>query len=286
MRKSGSGNVAPAVVYYSVWVKDSSHFFRLGNSQWLTDLCSYVIGGVGGVCPHMSRAGVAAAAEGVQQHPAGNEKSSGTGGLTVSGTVIPAETLMVGSKLKYCLGLCDLHLNSICQCLLCQKKGVGGSVSCPQSCLWRNFPSGTPGLYSSLRQHTTHIDWERELPVFFSLQIWLWKIHTLFYFFSWSRVDWHCVSFRCIVQWFSYVLVCSVTSVVSDSLWPPWTLARQAPLFMEFSRQEYWRVFFQYSLLQEIFLTQGLNPGLLHCRRILYHWTTREALDVLIAISL
>ena len=29
-------------------------------------------------------------------------------------------------------------------------------------------------------------------------------------------------------------------SVVSDSLWPPWTVARQAPLSMGFSRQEYW----------------------------------------------
>ena len=29
-------------------------------------------------------------------------------------------------------------------------------------------------------------------------------------------------------------------SVVSDSLWPPWTIGCQAPLFMEFSRQEYW----------------------------------------------
>ena len=31
------------------------------------------------------------------------------------------------------------------------------------------------------------------------------------------------------------------------------------------------------SLLQGIFPTQGLNPGLLHCRRILYHQATREA---------
>ena len=30
-------------------------------------------------------------------------------------------------------------------------------------------------------------------------------------------------------------------SVMSESLQPPWTVARQAPLFMEFSRQEYWR---------------------------------------------
>ena len=29
-------------------------------------------------------------------------------------------------------------------------------------------------------------------------------------------------------------------SVVSDYLWPPWTVALQAPLSMEFSRQEYW----------------------------------------------
>ena len=31
------------------------------------------------------------------------------------------------------------------------------------------------------------------------------------------------------------------------------------------------------SLLQGIFPTQGSNPGLPHCRRILYHWSTREA---------
>ena len=29
-------------------------------------------------------------------------------------------------------------------------------------------------------------------------------------------------------------------SVVSDSLGPPWTVTRQAPLSMKFSRQEYW----------------------------------------------
>ena len=30
-------------------------------------------------------------------------------------------------------------------------------------------------------------------------------------------------------------------------------------------------------LLQGIFLTQGLNPGLLYCRQILYHWAPRKA---------
>ena len=39
---------------------------------------------------------------------------------------------------------------------------------------------------------------------------------------------------------------------------------------MEFSGQEYWSGFGSI-LLQGIFLTQGSNPGLLHCRQILYH---------------
>ena len=57
-------------------------------------------------------------------------------------------------------------------------------------------------------------------------------------------------------------------SVVSDSE-TPWTVTRQAPLPTEFSRKEYWSVL--PPLLQKIFLIQGSNPGLLHCRQILYH---------------
>ena len=41
-----------------------------------------------------------------------------------------------------------------------------------------------------------------------------------------------------------------------------WTVARQAPLSMGFSRQEYWSGL--HFLLQGIFPTQGLNPCLLH----------------------
>ena len=47
-----------------------------------------------------------------------------------------------------------------------------------------------------------------------------------------------------------------------------WTIACQAPLSMGFSRQEYWSAL--HFLLQWIFLTLGSNPGLLHCRQILY----------------
>ena len=48
-----------------------------------------------------------------------------------------------------------------------------------------------------------------------------------------------------------------------------WTIAHQAPPSMGFSRQEYLWVGCHF-LLQEIFPTQGLNPGLPHCRQTLY----------------
>ena len=48
----------------------------------------------------------------------------------------------------------------------------------------------------------------------------------------------------------------------------PWTTDRQALPSLSFSRQEYWSGL--HSLLHRIFLTQGSNPGLLPCRRILY----------------
>ena len=49
----------------------------------------------------------------------------------------------------------------------------------------------------------------------------------------------------------------------------PWTVAHQAPLSMQFFRQEYWSG--SHSLLQGIFPIQGLNLSLLHYKHILYH---------------
>ena len=43
---------------------------------------------------------------------------------------------------------------------------------------------------------------------------------------------------------------------------------------MEFSRQEFWSDCHFH--LQVIFLTQGLNLGLLHCRQTLYHLSIKE----------
>ena len=55
-------------------------------------------------------------------------------------------------------------------------------------------------------------------------------------------------------------------SVVSDSLWPLWTVASQAPLPWDFSGKNT-RVGC-HSLLQGVFLTQGSNLGLLNCKQL------------------
>ena len=69
--------------------------------------------------------------------------------------------------------------------------------------------------------------------------------------------------------------VCVSRSVISDSLWPhelqpakllcPWdSPGKNTGMGCHF-------------LLQRIFLTQGLNSGLLHCRQILYHLNHQES---------
>ena len=49
----------------------------------------------------------------------------------------------------------------------------------------------------------------------------------------------------------------------------PWSAASHAPLSMGFSRQEYWSEL-PFPSPGESSRTQGLNPGLLHCRQMLY----------------
>jgi len=49
----------------------------------------------------------------------------------------------------------------------------------------------------------------------------------------------------------------------------PWTVAHQAPLSLNFPGKN--TIVGCYFLFQGIFLTQGSNLGLLHCRQILYH---------------
>ena len=68
---------------------------------------------------------------------------------------------------------------------------------------------------------------------------------------------------KCCFEPFNFKLVCYTKPV-----------ALQAPLCMGFPRQEYWSSC--HFLFQGIFLTQGSNPHVLHCRWILYHSAARE----------
>ena len=71
---------------------------------------------------------------------------------------------------------------------------------------------------------------------------------------------------------FQISIVVVLVAKLCPTLGTPWTVALQAPLFMEFSRREYWSglpftssffFFFCHLLLQGIFPIQGLNPCLL-----------------------
>ena len=67
-------------------------------------------------------------------------------------------------------------------------------------------------------------------------------------------------------------ILCAVLCLATQSgpaLCDPTTVARQAPLSLGFSRPEYWSGF--PCLFQGILPSQVSNPGLLHCRQILYH---------------
>ena len=70
--------------------------------------------------------------------------------------------------------------------------------------------------------------------------------------------------------WSWYITVYSEwsCSVVSDSFLTPWTVARQAPLSMGFPKQQQWSGLTFPS--PEALPNQGLNPGIPHCRQMLY----------------
>ena len=73
-------------------------------------------------------------------------------------------------------------------------------------------------------------------------------------------------------------------SIVSNSLWPH-RLQPTRLLCLWNSPGKNTRVG-SHSFLQGIFLIQGLNSGLLHCRQFLYHWAIWEGMKLKDACSL
>ena len=81
----------------------------------------------------------------------------------------------------------------------------------------------------------------------------------------------------------------SLSRVLVGPFAVPWTVTYQAPPTMGFSRQECCSGLpfpspGEKEDLQGIFLTQGSNPGLLHCRQMLYHLSHQGNLNIVKAI--
>ena len=83
---------------------------------------------------------------------------------------------------------------------------------------------------------------------------------------------------------FNFILVCVCQLLSRVQLFAtPRTVAHQASLSMEFSRQEYWSGLPFPS--PRNFPTQGLNPGVLSHRQVLYHLSYREVLSLYWSIA-
>ena len=90
-----------------------------------------------------------------------------------------------------------------------------------------------------------------------------------------------CVYYILFIYFFSTYILCSVAPIMSDtnSLWPHGLQATRLLCPWNFPGDNTGLVC--HVLLQGVFLTQGSKPHLLHllhCRWILYHWATWEAL--------
>ena len=97
--------------------------------------------------------------------------------------------------------------------------------------------------------------------------------------FSWRcYLNWGLWPFQWIIQslGLSTYLCLSLSRVWLFAI--PWTVACQALLSMEFSGKSI-EVGCHF-LLQRIFLTQGSNPSLLHCRQILYQLSHQGSLSI------
>ena len=96
---------------------------------------------------------------------------------------------------------------------------------------------------------------------------------------------WHCWGCTSYLRWLlEFVFLCffifkiRICVLVLSNSAISWILVHQTPLSMEFPRQEYWNGLpcpspgdLPYPWIEPGRFTPDLNPGLLHCRQILYH---------------
>ena len=124
---------------------------------------------------------------------------------------------------------------------------------------WRPCPQLEPTIHT--HKGKSFLSLKMRAQFFWIIHLWITHLLASMYLHPFTRSFPKCFgkpSYSHIKRWKSESESCSV---VSDSLWPH-------GLSMEFSRPEYSSGL---SLFQGIYFpTQGSNPGLPHCRRILY----------------
>ena len=80
------------------------------------------------------------------------------------------------------------------------------------------------------------------------------------------------------------MLCCAKLLQLCPTLCNLWIVACQAPLSVGFFRQEYWSGLL--FLFQGIFLTQESNPGLLHCRQMIYQLSYEGSPDTKLILQI
>ena len=116
-----------------------------------------------------------------------------------------------------------------------------------------------------LSSHLFHLSYELTLLIFFIH-------HHILVFTRRGHIQSYLIDF---LSEFSLTRKKVLVSQSCPTLCDPVDVAHQAPLSVGFSKQEYWSGL--PCLLQGIFLTQGSNSGLRHCRQILYYLSHQGA---------
>ena len=111
---------------------------------------------------------------------------------------------------------------------------------------------------SEIREDAMGSRWQRRHPPFFNGPLTSWFVDCPDFLAQWIVVCFHLPHVYSHGSWSESEVKVSCVQLFAT----PWTIQS-----IEFSRPEYWSA---YSLLQGLFPTQGLNPGLLHCRWTLY----------------
>ena len=84
---------------------------------------------------------------------------------------------------------------------------------------------------------------------------------------------------------FDCVVVGGLVTKSCLTLVTPWAIAYQARLFLAWDSPGKNARMGCHFLLQEIFPTQGLNPGPLHCRQMLYHLSHQGSQEAIVRTS-